>query len=176
MELTRHALLGLTIGVIVGACQACAGSGREEIPTPGCQLSVYFEPQALDTGLAALARINAATGCEIEAADEGVPLSLVETLELASGEPACGQTSIARYSDGALHDVVEMEVATQVGGCNSLEAIIIHEVFHAMIATSDVHSEGGVFDAFSGQGELINEATLATVCAHMECPSFRPED
>lgn len=178
MELTRSALLGLTIGVVISACQACAwvpDDGRQEIEEPGCELRVSFGPETLEAGLHAIARINAATGCAVEASEEGVPVEVLSTMTTDDGEPACGGTLIARYKDGALHSIPKIQVATSVANCNSLEAILVHEIFHAMAATNDAHSASGVFHANSGNGELIDEATLETICSHIDCPAFVPE-
>ncbi len=178
MELTRSALLGLTIGAIIGACQACAwvpDDGREEIEAPGCELIVSFGPETLELGIRALERINAATGCDVRASEEGVPVVAMATMTTDDGEPACGGTLLARYKDGALHAIEEIDVATGVANCNSMEAVLVHEIFHAMAATNDAHSASGVFHAYSGNGELIDSATLETICSHIVCPAFVPE-
>jgi len=172
-------LLGLAVlgGVALGSLTSCLiePPDRPEMDAPGCELRVHFDAQTLDAGQLALARINAATGCEVEEDEAGVPVTADVLLFNEDGTEACGQTSIARYSDGVLAYVEKIEIATEVDGCNSMEAIIIHEVFHAMLATEHDHAEGGVFHAVSGNGESINEATLTKVCTHIVCPSFSPE-
>ncbi len=167
MELLKIAIAAVLV--------ACAPDVRQEIDTPGCDLAVRFDEETREAGAQALARINAATGCDVHEDVQGVPVGAEKVLVNEDGSQACGQTSIARYSDGVLAYVEKIQLSTSVDGCNSREATLIHEILHAMIATSDVHAPDGVFHSHSGNGELINGATLETVCAHMDCPAFVPE-
>ncbi len=175
MTTLRAILLGLTIGFPFGTCVACAPADRVELEAPGCELRVHFSPETVEAGTAALARINRATGCDIEDVEDGVPVVLRDSMVDAEGDALCGGTTIARWKNGALESVRLVEVTEGHAGCNSLEAIIIHEVIHGMIATNDEHAPDGVFHSHSGHGESLNEASLVTVCSHMACPSFFPE-
>lgn len=176
MELAKALVFAVGIGIVAGTCVSCLpADGRQEMDAPGCDLTVRFSNETRDAGRLALARVNETTGCDVHEDIEGVPVSTEKVLVNEDGSPACGQTSVARYSDGVLAYVEKIQLSTEVDGCNSDEAILIHEIFHAMLATSDVHAPDGVFHSHSGNGELINASTLETVCAHMDCPSFSPE-
>lgn len=160
-------------GLICGLFVACAAPPEPE--GTGCETRVHFSPEAAEVGEAALARINAATGCEVEAADDGVPVELVPAA-MDGDKAQCGTTIIERRTrTGEFIRVRNIEVSTDVDYCNSREAVVVHEIFHAMLGTSNVHAEHGVFAEVSGNGESIDESTLMTVCAHMACPVFNPE-
>lgn len=164
------ALAGVFFGVV-----ACGPAPDESLNT-GCELRIDLAPEAVEVGEAAMARINRATGCQVKAADDGVPLSLVTAALDDNGQAQCGTTLIERNAvTGAFLRTVSIELSTEVDGCNSIEAIAIHEIFHAMLGTKGVHAERGCFAAVSGSGESINESTLVTVCSHVACPAFSPE-
>jgi hypothetical protein len=57
----------------------------------------------------------------------------------------------------------------------SLEAVLIHEMIHAMMGTLGVHAESGVFSEYSTPNETINDDTLSVVCTHVACQEYRPE-
>lgn len=167
--------LAILDAIILGVFAAACGAAPQPAGA-GCELGVRFSDETRQTGEAAIARINAATGCEIHEAEDGVPVVQVSEALDAEGDAVCGTTTIARQrSTGAFIRVTGIEVSSAVDGCNSAEAIIVHELFHAMLTTSNVHAQSGVFAEFSGNGESINEDTLLEVCTHMVCPSFSPE-
>jgi len=172
MTSIRAILIGLALGLPVGI--ACAPE-RIESGTRGCELRVRLSPETLEAGEAAISRINRATGCEVEAADDGVPVSLKNEVIGSEGEPVCGITTIGRWKDGTVERVRSIDVTDGNPHCNSLETLLVHELIHAMIAGTEEHAASGVFHAVSGNGESLNEDSLVTLCSHIACPSFLPE-
>lgn len=144
---------------------------------PGCELTVSFDESTATAGHRAIERINHATGCEVSEANDGVSVLAVKEATY-EGAPMCGLTYMTVRTRGDRLEFVhndDIEVSTAVAGCNSMEGVIIHEMFHAMLGANDVHASGGVFHASSGNGEGITDATLSVVCEHISCPAFIPE-
>lgn len=169
---------GMNLTVLLGALAfGCAGSGLQPIDAPGVELTVHFAPDVRDAGLRAMARINAATAGHLVEAIDGVDVDGVEQAYGNDGDAVCGATEITWYAE--THELVQVgPIEVTTGGalrCNSLEATIIHELMHAMMGTSGVHADSGVFHAFSGHGELLNEDSLGTLCENVYCPAFIPE-
>lgn len=176
MKTVYHSLMAAALFIAGTACSGAPEDSRETMEAPGCDLVVSFAPELVADGARALARINKATGCHVSSMPSGgFPVKLVAGLQDKDGAPICGGAEMAWYSDGALYQVVGVNVSRRRENCNTVESTIIHELFHIMTAERGQHSESGVYAAVSGNGLTINESTLETVCSSIECPAFNPE-
>lgn len=131
--------------------------------SPPCR--VAFSPDEalrLDTELAA-ARWSAATGCDIEVSDAGVPVLIVASIVRPDGSQAPGWTSDER-------DRIEINVRC---GAAQREESVLHELGHAL--GGDHVAGGGVLSGEKGRRSVIDAPALESVCARLACPLVSPE-
>lgn len=113
---------------------------------------------------AAAERWSAATGCAVEASDAGVPIDIVASIVRPDGTQAPGVTSEER-------DRIEVNVRCRVG---QRASVVLHEMGHAL---GGDHVEGdGVLSGEKGRRDVIDAASLASVCSRLDCPEFNPEE
>lgn len=140
---------------------------------PGCGLPLVFDGTSRDFGRRAVVRMNAATGCHLHEASNGVPVSLVPVVRDEQGVPVCGGTTLVFYN-GEFAYVESIRISTQVPGCVDADNVALHEFIHAMTGGRALHSKRGVY-AGTGGGYLLEETSLAALCEHVACPRFVPE-
>lgn len=134
-------------------------------PERGAYCYEAFSPDEavrLDVELAAI-RWGAATGCDIDVSDAGVPVALVASIVRPDGSEAPGWTSDAR-------DLVEVNAKSRAAQRTSA---VLHEMGHAL--GGDHTASHGVLSGDKGRADVIDVAALESVCSRLPCRLLSPE-
>lgn len=166
------AVAGLVFGV---GC--AAGSDVGEVgavvlsPTPEARADVE----------AAAARWSAATGIAIVVAPGGLPIELRDGVSAPAGYGVCAITE----SDGNGPKSMRVDSDPPAGACNTRANVVAHEVGHVICRTFTPHASADACHSDTGlmrhavadlaRDSVINEASLAAVCANAPCSVFAPE-
>lgn len=146
---------------------ACSAAGSDSEIQP---ITFYTENDALVQPLAAaVSRVSAATGrADVRISYNGTEVSGVDEVD----DGSCA-TTFALYYDHELFGFgIEYDMSPPKG-CMEIEAVLIHEIFHAL-APSAAHVEAGVF-AKKGGAPRIDAESLSRLCESFECQEFAPE-
>jgi hypothetical protein len=108
-------------------------------------------------------RWGAATGCAIDVGDAGVPMLIVAGIRRPDGTQAPGWTSDER-------DRIEINVRV---GAAQRPSTVLHEMGHAL--GGDHVGSHGVLSGEKGRVDVIDAASLASVCSRLDCPVLSPE-
>jgi hypothetical protein len=173
---TPIVLPSCTIGLLLSLPLALACNPDEVPPLPVVppERAIYSPPSchvafSPDEGLLpdvelAAERWSAATGCDIDVSDAGVPVTIVASIVRPDGSQAPGWTSDER-------DRVEINVRC---GTAQRTSATFHELGHAL--GGDHVESDGILSGQKGRRDVIDEASLASVCSRLDCPAFNPEE
>lgn len=162
----------------------CSAAGDEPAvvthPQPVLALSGDAE---IDAALVTWSsRWENATGVPVLFARNGAPVrrsddGMSGEVDAVSGQLDCAET--VQMYDAASQWVSSLTVRlTRPEGCPDTSTIIGHELGHVLGGYEAQHSASGVFQAYIGADDsalVIDEASLASVCAHLRCLTFKPE-
>lgn len=155
----RHPLQSLLALAMVPLLAA----GCESSPPDPPAAERLFAPDLDLTGdvEAALERWSAATGVPMRIDPAGVPVVFVDRLPTGTGTESRGATT----ADGS-------RVMIHVRAPDRPRTVL-HELGHAL---GGVHVDTwGVLSHAKGYAAVIDAASLASVCAELDCAWFRPE-
>lgn len=164
----RSLLCSVWVLVLLAAAPGCGHAAAPPPPdgsAPGLlSCSAAFAPdEALRGDVAAAgARWAAATGCSIEVSDVGIPVLIVASIVRPDGTQAPGMTTPAR-------DRVEINVRMRG---ERRASSVFHELGHAL---GGDHTASGILSGEKTRADVIDAASLASVCARLACPAFIPE-
>ncbi len=169
--LTRRALPVLLSPLLALACDPnevppspLRRQGEQPMFVADCYVAFSpVEALRLDTEEAAT-RWGLATGCDLFAADGGIPVVLMDSIERPDGSQAPGITSRWRDRIGINVRASERQRTSSV----------LHEMGHAL--GGDHVETDGVLWGQKGRRDVIDEAALLSVCSALDCPAFRPEE
>jgi hypothetical protein len=132
--------------------------------SPPCHVAFSPDEALLPDVETAASRWAAATGCAVEVSDAGVPVVIVASIARPDGSQAPGWTSDER-------DRVEVNVRC---GAAQRASATFHELGHAL--GGDHVETDGVLSGQKGRRNVIDSASLASVCSRLDCPAFNPEE
>lgn len=167
-----------------GALSACGveGTTGEAEPAP-CVLALAAPEELRSIVDSASGRLYAATGCELTADPEGIPVSHEPVVHDLQGVEVCGFTTIGVYQDNReVAGVYSIQLDWDLAGCPTAEADLLHEAIHGLVnppgaELEESHAESGLFAARTQSADpKLNIDTLDFLCSRANCAWMQPEE
>lgn len=127
-----------------------------------------------DSGIAELVESAAtqwseATGCDVRLGEGGIPVSYVERIVDARGNPQCGETHRLRDDSGAILGVDFIHISTNLADrCHLHARDVLHEMGHGL-APHRGHTTEGLMAPTWDAVDYVDEPARAFVCSELGC-------
>lgn len=147
-----------TVGEAAGPIEA---PRCEEVFTPAADIAELVESAA--------EQWSEATGCDVRVGDNGIPVSFVDRIVDAHGNPQCGETHRLRDDSGAIIGVDFIHISTSLADrCHLTARDVLHEMGHGL-APHRGHAAEGLMAAAWNATDYVDDVSRAFVCAELSC-------
>lgn len=167
--------------VLFAGCACGEETPRAEARVAPAELAqVVVEPRPCEvvfTPAAAIAELvesaaeqwREATGCDVHVGEGGIPVSFVDRILDANGNPQCGETHRVRDESGAILGADFIHISTnKADRCHLPARDVLHELGHGL-APHRGHAAEGLMAAAWNEVDYVDEVARAFVCQELGC-------
>lgn len=162
----------LLAALLLCACgQQASNTIDEAVPAETARCEGVFSPTEDIAPLveSGAAQWSEATGCDVRAGADGIPVAFVDRIVDAAGNPQCGETHRLRDEAGAIIGVDFIHISTnRADRCHLTARDVLHEMGHGL-APHLGHAKEGLMAPAWNEVDYVDEIARAFVCSELGC-------